>query len=77
MLNDLVRELLPVLHEHLKYYAVDITTVTFNWFVTIFIDAVPFEVRGEMKRSINSVHSILLELNCSGMQGINFILISL
>ena len=56
MLNDLVRELLPVLHEHLKYYAVDITTVTFNWFVTIFIDAVPFEVRGEMKRSVNSVH---------------------
>lgn len=55
VLNDLVRELLPVLHEHLKYYAVDITTVTFNWFVTIFIDAVPFEVRGEMKRSINSV----------------------
>ncbi|KAM7451092.1 hypothetical protein ABFA07_001163 [Porites harrisoni] len=43
VLNDLVRELLPVLHEHLKYYAVDITTVTFNWFVTIFIDAVPFE----------------------------------
>lgn len=43
VLNELVSESLPGLHAHLKYYGVDISTVTFNWFITIFIDAVPFE----------------------------------
>lgn len=43
VLNELLSECLPPLHAHLKYYGVDITTVTFNWFITIFIDAVPFE----------------------------------
>ncbi|XP_078381614.1 uncharacterized protein LOC144664361 isoform X2 [Oculina patagonica] len=43
VLNELLSESLPVLHAHLKYYGVDISTVTFNWFITIFIDAVPFE----------------------------------
>ena len=41
-------ESLPGLHAHLKYYGVDISTVTFNWFITIFIDAVPFEVRNKI-----------------------------
>ncbi|XP_068694929.1 uncharacterized protein [Montipora foliosa] len=43
VLNELLNESLPALHAHLKYYSVDISTVTFNWFITIFIDAVPFE----------------------------------
>lgn len=43
VLNELLSESLPALHAHLKYYGIDISTVTFNWFITIFIDAVPFE----------------------------------
>ena len=45
VLNDLVGEKLPALQAHFKYYAVDISTVTFNWLITVFVDAVPFEVR--------------------------------
>ena len=34
------------LAEHMSAYYIDITLVTFNWFLTLFIDAVPTEVRG-------------------------------
>lgn len=47
VLKELLNESLPALHAHLKYYSVDVSAVTFNWFITIFIDAVPFEVRNE------------------------------
>ncbi|XP_031561824.1 uncharacterized protein LOC116297689 [Actinia tenebrosa] len=43
VLKELVAEKLPALHAHLKYYGVDISTVTFNWFITVYLDAVPFE----------------------------------
>lgn len=43
VLKELLNESLPALHAHLKYYSVDVSAVTFNWFITIFIDAVPFE----------------------------------
>lgn len=52
VLNELLSESLPALHAHLKYYGVDISTVTFNWFITVFIDAVPFEVRNKNSLSI-------------------------
>ena len=51
-MNELVSESLPGLYAHLKYYGVDISTVTFNWFITIFIDAVPFEVRIKYSMSV-------------------------
>ena len=34
------------LNEHMSTYSIDITLVTFNWFLTLFADAVPREVRG-------------------------------
>lgn len=35
---------LPRLSSHLDLYGIDITLITFNWFVTLFIDAMPTEV---------------------------------
>ncbi|XP_048587303.1 uncharacterized protein LOC5507434 isoform X2 [Nematostella vectensis] len=43
VLKELVCEKLPALHAHFKYYGVDLSTVTFNWLITIYLDAVPFE----------------------------------
>ncbi|KAK3713422.1 hypothetical protein QZH41_002908 [Actinostola sp. cb2023] len=44
VLKDLIAEVMPALNAHFKYYGVDISTVTFNWFITVYLDAVPFEV---------------------------------
>lgn len=44
VLKDLIAETMPVLNAHFKYHGVDISTVTFNWLITLYLDAVPFEV---------------------------------
>ena len=43
-LKDLLSEKLPVLSNHLDSNIIDVTVVTFNWFLTLFIDALPTEV---------------------------------
>ena len=35
---------LPRLSSHLDLHSIDVTLVTFNWFLTLFIDAMPTEV---------------------------------
>ena len=44
VLRELLPEMLPRLNAHLQEYAIDVTLVTFNWFLTLFIDAMPTEV---------------------------------
>ena len=43
-MRELLPEMLPRLDAHLQEYAIDVTLVTFNWFLTLFIDAMPTEV---------------------------------
>ncbi len=40
-----MKEKLPRLATHLENLEIDISTVTLNWHLAIFFDAVPFEVR--------------------------------
>ncbi len=44
VLKDLIKEKLPRLAVHLENLDIDISTVTLNWFLAIYFDAVPFEV---------------------------------
>ena len=57
-------EALPALQAHFKYYGVEISTVTFNWFITIFIDAVPFEVRQKFVSVLLPRHEKFVEQTC-------------
>ena len=43
-MKDLLSEKLPELSVHLEANSIDVTVVTFNWFLTLFIDALPTEV---------------------------------
>ncbi|CAD5123603.1 DgyrCDS11933 [Dimorphilus gyrociliatus] len=43
VLKELIAEKLPHLHNHLRRLDIDLTTITLNWFLAVFIDAVPFE----------------------------------
>ncbi|PAA93776.1 hypothetical protein BOX15_Mlig002084g3 [Macrostomum lignano] len=42
VLKDLLKSHLPELHRHLEELEIDISTVTLNWFLAVFFDAVPF-----------------------------------
>ncbi|KAI0228557.1 TBC1 domain family member 2B [Lamellibrachia satsuma] len=42
VLKDLMKEKLPYLHRHFSRLHVDISSITLNWFLTLFINAVPF-----------------------------------
>ena len=44
VLKDLLAEKLPNLSRHLDSIDIEISTVTLNWFLAIFFDAVPFQV---------------------------------
>lgn len=44
VVKKLVGDKLPRLNAHLQEYFIDVTLVTFNWFLTLFIDALPTEV---------------------------------
>jgi hypothetical protein len=44
VLKDLLAEKLPKLSRHLESIDIEISTVTLNWFLAIFFDAVPFQV---------------------------------
>uniref|UniRef100_A0A0K0FLB6 PH domain-containing protein n=1 Tax=Strongyloides venezuelensis TaxID=75913 RepID=A0A0K0FLB6_STRVS len=43
VLKELIEVKLPKLAHHLEIYDIDLTTVTLNWFLTLFYDAVPFQ----------------------------------
>ncbi|CEF63256.1 Rab-GTPase-TBC domain and Pleckstrin homology domain and Pleckstrin homology-like domain-containing protein [Strongyloides ratti] len=43
VLKELIEVKLPKLAQHLEAYDIDLTTVTLNWFLTLFYDAVPFQ----------------------------------
>ena len=45
LLKELLKRKAPELHDHLCVIGIDISSITFNWFIAIFIDSVPFEVR--------------------------------
>jgi len=44
VLKELVSEKRPRLVKHLDTHGVDLTLITFNWFLTIFVDCCPPEV---------------------------------
>lgn len=43
-LKEILRLKLPELHNHLECRNIEFTSITFNWFLSLFIDALPFEV---------------------------------
>jgi len=43
-MSDLTAEKLPRLSAHLENYGIDVGLITLNWFLTIFIDAIPTKV---------------------------------
>ncbi|KAF8790503.1 TBC1 domain family member 2A like protein [Argiope bruennichi] len=45
VLKDLLREKMPLLWQHFAQLDIELCTVTLNWFLAIFFDCVPFEVR--------------------------------
>lgn len=44
MLKDLVEEKLPRLAAHLVQHGVDVTLVTFHWFLVVFVENLPGHV---------------------------------
>ena len=52
VLKDLMREKLPRLHRHFAHLNVDILSITLNWFLALFFDAVPFLVRTHFYYSV-------------------------
>lgn len=47
VMRDLLPDMLPRLSAHLQQHTIDVTLVTFNWFLTLFVDAMPTEVSGD------------------------------
>ncbi len=43
-MQDLIAEKLYTLKDHLDENGIDLTIVTFKWFLTIFVDGLPTEV---------------------------------
>jgi hypothetical protein len=42
-LKDIIKSKFPDLHKHLESLDIDISSITLNWFLAIFIDSVPFD----------------------------------
>jgi hypothetical protein len=43
VLKDLIKLKLPELYDHLEALEIDISSITLNWFLALFIDSVPFD----------------------------------
>ena len=43
VLKDLIKQKAPDIHQHFENNEVEITSLTLNWFMAIFIDSVPFD----------------------------------
>ena len=44
-LKEIIRLNLKDLHEHFKSLDIDLTSITLNWFLALFVDAICFEVK--------------------------------
>ena len=44
VLKELIVQKLPTVYQHLTSIDIELSTVTLNWFLAIFFDAVPFQV---------------------------------
>ena len=49
VLLDYVKELLPKLHAHLAELGVDLGAICFSWFLSLFTDCLPIEVRSKFQ----------------------------
>lgn len=45
VLMDYVNDLMPSVHEHLMGLGVDLPAICFSWFLSLFTDCLPVEVR--------------------------------
>lgn len=43
VLKDMVKDKLPALYQHLESIDIELSTITLNWFLAVFFDAVPFQ----------------------------------
>ncbi|XP_070532157.1 uncharacterized protein [Ptychodera flava] len=43
VLKELLEQKLPHLHQHITSVEIDLSTITLNWFMSIFFDSVPFQ----------------------------------
>ena len=57
-LKEIVKNKLPDLNEHLESIDIDLTSITLNWFLAIFIDSVPFEVKPNITRKKEQIRLI-------------------
>ena len=75
VLRELLPQKLPRLSAHLDLHSIDVTLITFNWFLTLFIDAMPTEVCRSTLTSYSCslfctfVQSALRILDCFLMEG--------
>lgn len=48
LMKELMQDKLPRLYKHLSDLDIELSTVTLNWFLAIYFDAVPFEVSSNL-----------------------------
>ena len=61
-MKEILKDKLRRLNHHLEANAVDVTVVTFNWFLTLFIDALPTEVGDKSFLDVSLVQMCTLPL---------------
>jgi small G protein signaling modulator 3 len=45
VLMEYIQEILPSLYKHLKNFEVDLPAIVFSWFLSLFTDCLPAEVK--------------------------------
>lgn len=45
MLQDLVARIMPKVAAHLEEHGVELSAITFGWFLSLFTDSLPIQVR--------------------------------
>lgn len=63
VLLDFVKEHLPKLHAHLAGLGVDLTAICFSWFLSLFTDCLPVEVR---QRLFLRTRMLMFRRHCLG-----------
>lgn len=74
VLMDYVRELLPNLHAHLMELEVDLPAICFSWFLSLFTDCLPVEVRPNLYNLFLSQLCILPEILVDSFQNVGSLL---
>lgn len=49
VLSQIVAQILPKLHAHFLALGVDLASITFGWFLSLFTDCLPVEVSRDMR----------------------------